>query len=193
MLLGRQPHHIVSTLLHAVWHRSRRSSTSDGDVEESNQSRNCPSPEGVGSAVLVTTELDGYRTGPRLWPRPRMVLPPASLTVHLACVAGPWTEGRLALAGTGGGSDQGLPRFSSSVAPQFPPQKANRPVGSCGAAPAGWLAGCNCSSQGGRPFCHEMTRPTTHSTTNTIPTSALYVECRPRFRFYYYCTFFSSL
>lgn len=94
---------------------------------------------GVGSAVLVTTELDGYRTGPRLWPRPRMVLPPASLTVHLACVAGPWTEGRLALAGTGGGSDQGLPRFSSSVAPQFPPQKANRPVGSCGAAPAGWL------------------------------------------------------
>lgn len=143
---------------------------------------------GVGSAVLVTTELDGYRTGPRLWPRPRMVLPPASLTVHLACVAGPWTEGRLALAGTGGGSDQGLPRFSSSVAPQFPPQKANRPVGSCGAAPAGWLAGCNCSSQGGRPFCHEMTRPTTHST--TIPPSALYVECRPRFRFYYYCVFF---
>jgi hypothetical protein len=46
-------------------------------------------------------------------------------------------------------------------------------------------SGCNCSSQGGWPFCHEMTRPTTYS--------ALYVECRPRFRFYYTTVFFSSL
>lgn len=138
-MLGRQPHHIVSTLLHAVWHRSRRSSTSDGDVEESNQSRNCPSPEGSRQCCARN-----HRIG-RVQDRAPTVAPSTDGSpgefdrAPIACVAGPWTEGRLALAGTGGGSDQGLPRFSSSVAPQFPPQKANRPVGSCGAAPAGWL------------------------------------------------------
>lgn len=79
MLLGRQPHEYTITSgmapeseiikVTATW-RSRIK------AEIAHHRR------GVGSAVLVTTELDGYRTGPRLWPRPRMVLP-ASLTVHL--------------------------------------------------------------------------------------------------------------
>jgi hypothetical protein len=98
VLLGRQPHHIVSTLLHAVWHRSRRSSTSDGDVEESNQSRNCPSPEGSRQCCARN-----HRIG-RVQDRAPTVAPSTDGSpgefdrAPIACVAGPWTEGRQAQA-----------------------------------------------------------------------------------------------
>jgi hypothetical protein len=159
VLLGRQPHHIVSTLLHAVWHRSRRSSTSDADVEESNQSRNCPSPEGSRQCCARN-----HRIGRVQYRAPSTNGSPGEFDRAPSLRRGAVDRGQ-----TGWQAQAAEPNPTKAF-PAFPLAsrhsfRLKRRTGQLARAARPLLAGCNCSSQGGRPFCHEMTRPTTHSTT----------------------------